>query len=670
MNRYIFSAEKQRGDTIIEVLLAMAVLGMVLGTSFGIVNRSLATGRDAQERSEATKLAESQLEKLKTASSDPNNKFFDDSVMAESKIYCITDTLAVVTNTDTDPMPENGDLESYNSGCMTGPDGRYRMSIVRSGNIFTVRTRWNSIRGEQLNEAKVTYRTYEYSTREYPVVSTNQTVIVSGPSATVTGRVTDQGKSPVSSRGFIYNTVARQHPSSGTLVQKDSGLGDFATTLSLATDTVYYVRAYATNGSGTSYGSEVKFSTEAILIAVLGNIQVTNVSINSATVKATVSEAGVTRRGIIIGAPGRLELDSTNSFSSTIETLTGNNIDFNANKLLPNTTYEVKGFATNEFGTSYSNATTFTTNQISNPFVLQPPVIFNGHTYYYSNETVSWSTARSIASANGGHLVTINDDSENKFIATLTAKSLTWAGLNDKVQEGTYVWDNGVGDIAGDGYTYTNWYPGEPNNYLDPGEGGPGVDEDVVVLNWVPGDEQGRWNDWYDEPDATARYIIEYDSVPYGAVPTISIPVQNFKTCNNIGSLGCVKTPWSVYSCADYGVEYDVPSSGPGYNTIYIEYDDMYGNDGGDTPYGCAPAPTPPDELYKFNINIKVNGVANVSNYKLNPSGGFVAIPLNGVIPSIESITVEWTNNQWVPLNTYSYDPDFNMYSIRLGYQQ
>lgn len=55
----------QSGDTIIEVLLAMVVVGLSLGTAYGIANGALATGRNAQERSEAVKIAESQIELLK-----------------------------------------------------------------------------------------------------------------------------------------------------------------------------------------------------------------------------------------------------------------------------------------------------------------------------------------------------------------------------------------------------------------------------------------------------------------------------------------------------------------------------------------------------------------------------------------------------------------------------
>ena len=57
----------QRGDTIIEVLLAMSVIGLVIGASFGIANRSGQIGQDAQERSEALKLAETQVELFKVA---------------------------------------------------------------------------------------------------------------------------------------------------------------------------------------------------------------------------------------------------------------------------------------------------------------------------------------------------------------------------------------------------------------------------------------------------------------------------------------------------------------------------------------------------------------------------------------------------------------------------
>ncbi len=54
----------QRGDTIIEVLIAMSVLSLVLVTGYSISTRSLNGIRVSQERGEALKIAESQVEML------------------------------------------------------------------------------------------------------------------------------------------------------------------------------------------------------------------------------------------------------------------------------------------------------------------------------------------------------------------------------------------------------------------------------------------------------------------------------------------------------------------------------------------------------------------------------------------------------------------------------
>ena len=55
----------KRGDTIVEVLFAMVVIGLSLAAAFGIANRSLQISRSSQERTEAQKIAESQIELIK-----------------------------------------------------------------------------------------------------------------------------------------------------------------------------------------------------------------------------------------------------------------------------------------------------------------------------------------------------------------------------------------------------------------------------------------------------------------------------------------------------------------------------------------------------------------------------------------------------------------------------
>lgn len=53
-----------RGDTIVEVMIALAVLMVIIAGGYSIATRSLNGTRVAQERSEATKIAEGQLEAI------------------------------------------------------------------------------------------------------------------------------------------------------------------------------------------------------------------------------------------------------------------------------------------------------------------------------------------------------------------------------------------------------------------------------------------------------------------------------------------------------------------------------------------------------------------------------------------------------------------------------
>src|SRR6056297_3410972 len=87
--------KQQRGDTIIEVLLAMSVIGLVLGSSYGIANRSLSIGREAQERTEALNLVETQLERLRTASSIEGNQ-----LVTIDNGFCIDDSIEVIQFAD------------------------------------------------------------------------------------------------------------------------------------------------------------------------------------------------------------------------------------------------------------------------------------------------------------------------------------------------------------------------------------------------------------------------------------------------------------------------------------------------------------------------------------------------------------------------------------------
>ena len=102
----------------------------------------------------------------------------------------------------------------------------------------------------------------------------------------------------------------------------------------------------------------------------------------------------------------------------------------------------------------------------------------NGSAYYCSLYAETWNTASSICEANGGYLASIGSAEENAFLANILTLQSAYIGLSDAESEGTFTW------TSGEPIEYSNWYPGQPNNYLD--------DQDYVeMLN------NGQWNDQY-----------------------------------------------------------------------------------------------------------------------------------------------------------------------------
>ncbi len=99
-----------------------------------------------------------------------------------------------------------------------------------------------------------------YTPTVAPTVTTQAVTNIAQTTATGNGNITDDGGA-TATRGMCWNT-------SGTPTTADShatnGTGEGAYTVSmtgLTAGTHYYVRAYATNSAGTSYGSQVDFYT-------------------------------------------------------------------------------------------------------------------------------------------------------------------------------------------------------------------------------------------------------------------------------------------------------------------------------------------------------------------------------------------------------------------------
>ncbi len=97
---------------------------------------------------------------------------------------------------------------------------------------------------------------------ELPTVLTLSVTDVKASQATVTGNVTSTGGVPSLVRGFCWSTA--QNPTVNDSHTSDiGGNGSFTSSITgLSASTIYYVRAYATNSTGTTYGEQLSFTTQ------------------------------------------------------------------------------------------------------------------------------------------------------------------------------------------------------------------------------------------------------------------------------------------------------------------------------------------------------------------------------------------------------------------------
>jgi hypothetical protein len=99
-----------------------------------------------------------------------------------------------------------------------------------------------------------------------PTVTTNIVSNITGITATCGGIVTSDGGVYVTERGVCWKTKAAPEdpaPTTGdTHTHDGEDIGLFSSSLTgLTVSTTYYVRAYAINSEGTSYGVERSFIT-------------------------------------------------------------------------------------------------------------------------------------------------------------------------------------------------------------------------------------------------------------------------------------------------------------------------------------------------------------------------------------------------------------------------
>jgi type II secretory pathway pseudopilin PulG len=150
----------QLGDTIIEVMVVLAVLGLAIGISYSTANRSLLNARQAQENSQATGLVQTQVENLRllVANSTSDNTDPTTNIFLPTTPYCINNPLGS-SPIDTDQADCTHTLIPYTVliyNCNKIPSGP--CANVNGPDTLVVEATWPDVLGQGNDSVILDYR--------------------------------------------------------------------------------------------------------------------------------------------------------------------------------------------------------------------------------------------------------------------------------------------------------------------------------------------------------------------------------------------------------------------------------------------------------------------------------------------------------------------------------
>lgn len=134
-----------------------------------------------------------------------------------------------------------------------------------------------------------------------PTVATTTPSSITSNSGVFSGKIDNDGSSKIIAKGFYYSKL-NSIPTISDQKVEGTGSVEFSSSVTgLEQNSTYYVRAYATNIGGTSYGQVVSFTTSSSVLPTVTTSDASSILETSAIVGGVVVNEGsspVTQRGV------------------------------------------------------------------------------------------------------------------------------------------------------------------------------------------------------------------------------------------------------------------------------------------------------------------------------------------------------------------------------------
>lgn len=176
----------QRGETIMEVLICVAIVGFMMTAAFTLSNENQATARASYERNMGVKVGETQLEKLRfyadrfdlPTTTDTGGKPFciNDNANSTQSVIVFDNSPSINPDADTDVAKYTGKKSGTTdaANCYDAASaGKYRYAVWPPGTASTrtsnylVTVRWESVTGSNIDNIEFYYEVYNTSNPLY-----------------------------------------------------------------------------------------------------------------------------------------------------------------------------------------------------------------------------------------------------------------------------------------------------------------------------------------------------------------------------------------------------------------------------------------------------------------------------------------------------------------------